>query len=168
MRRFLHAWWPVAAVVLFTTTLVLQIPRKALFFRPVRVDPAEPFVSFVSLGDDAYERLVRNIRMAWQMRGRPIAGGIVDSRTDAFDFSSPLPPPAYLPLRGVAASVPVPTASPSPLPDLLPPSLGRDAPPVPSTIVSPDRDPDLLAPPDDLPDAGPSFDFTLKKPRSIK
>ena len=49
MRRFLHAWWPVAVVVLFTTTLVLQIPRKALFFRPVSVDPVEPFVSFISL-----------------------------------------------------------------------------------------------------------------------
>ena len=125
MRRFLHAWWPIAVVVLFTVTLVLQIPRKALFFVPVYDDPAEPFVSFVSLDDDAYVRLVSRIRMTWQMRGKPISGGIADSRTDAFDFSSPLPPPVYLPLRAVAASAPVPTVFAPPLQALLPPSLGQ-------------------------------------------
>ena len=29
MRQFVHTWWPVAAVVVFTVTLVLEIPRKA-------------------------------------------------------------------------------------------------------------------------------------------
>ena len=168
MRRFLHAWWPVAAVVLFTATLVLQIPRKALFFRPIPVDPVEPFVSFVSLDDDAYARLVRRIRMAWQMRGHSLADGVADSRTDAFDFSSPLPPPVYLPLRAVAASAPVPTVFAPPLQALLPPSLGRELPPISATATLPDRDPDLLTLPDDLPDMRSPADFTLKKPRSIK
>ena len=168
MRRFLPAWWPVAVVVLFTTTLVLQIPRKALFFRPVSVDPVEPFVSFISLDDAAYARLVRRIRMAWQMRGRSFAGGIADSRTDAFDFASPLPPPAYLPLRNVAVSASVPAAPAARPPALLPPSLGRETPSVPAAAALPDRDPDLLALPDGLPDVRPQADFTLKNPRSIK
>ena len=167
MSRFLHAWWPVAAVVLFTAILVLQIPRKALFFHPVATRPAEPFVSFVAMDDEAYATLVRRIRMAWQIRGRPIAGGIADSRTDAFDFSDPLPPPTYLPLRGVAEPAPVPVPAFWPR-ALLPPSLGRETPPMPSVAVLPDRDPDLLAPPDDLADMRSQSDFTLKKPRSIK
>ena len=167
MRRFLHAWWPVAVVVLFTVTLVLQIPRKALFFVPVHVDPVEPFVSFVSLDDDAYTRLVSRIRTTWQMRGRPIAGGIADSRTDAFDFSDPLPPPAFLPLRAVAEAIPLPSVSSSPRPSLLPPSLACEMPPIPAVRSLPDRDPDLLALPTDLPDVRPSYDFTLKKHRSI-
>lgn len=168
MRQFLHAWWPVAAVVLFTTTLVLQIPRKALFFYPVAVDPVEPFVSFVSLDDDAYKQLLRRIRMAWQMRGRSLAGGIADSRMDAFDFSSPLPPPSYLPLCNVAASVPVPMAQPSLSQALLPPSLGNEMPPLPVVAPVLDRDADLLVSPEELLDASPLPDFTLKTPRSIK
>ena len=168
MKDFLHAWWPVAAVVLFTVTLVLQIPRKALFFHPRAVDPVEPFVSFVSLDGDAYAQLVRRIRMAWQIRGRSFAGGIADSRTDAFDFSSPLPPPVYLPPRRRAASAPLPTISAPPLPALLPASLGRETPPPPAAAVLPDRDPALLEMQDVLPDTRPYADFTLKNPRSIK
>jgi len=168
MRRFLHAWWPVAAVVLFTATLVLQIPRKALFFYPGTVDRVEPFVSFVSLDDDAYAQLLRRIRMAWQMRGRSLAGGVADSRTDALDLSSPLPPPVYLPLRGVASSMSVPVSPTLPPSALLPPSLGREMPSVPAAASVLDRDPDLLEAPEDLPDASPAPDFTLKTPRSIK
>ena len=168
MRQFLHSWWPVAAVVLFTTTLVLQIPRQALFFSPVAVDPAEPFVSFVSFDDEAYKLLLRRIRMSWQMRGRSLASGIADSRMDAVDFSSPLPPPTYLPFRGVASSASVPVAKPSLPQTLLPPSFGREMPPVPAVAPVLDRDPDLLSAPEDLPDMWPSPDFTLKTPRSIK
>ena len=168
MRGFLHAWWPVAAVVLFTATLVLQIPRKALFFHPQAVDPVEPFVSFVSLDDDAYAQLVRRIRMAWQMRGRSFAGGIADSRTDAFDFSSPLPPPAYLPLRRGKVSAPLPAPSAPPLQALLPVSLGRETPLPAVSAILPDRDPALLEMPEVLSDTRPYADFTLKNPRSIK
>ena len=57
MTRFLHAWWPVAAVVAFTAMLVLQIPRRALFFSPRSVKSPEPFVSIVALDDDAYSAL---------------------------------------------------------------------------------------------------------------
>ena len=168
MRQFLHMWWPVAAVVVFTVTLVLEIPRKALFFQPKAVNPAEPFVSFVSLDDEAYAQLVRRISMSWQMRGRPLAGGVADSRTDAFDFSVPLPPPMYLPLRAVATVASVPLVSAPPVPPLFPPSLGMDTPPVPATVALPDRDPALLEMPEALLLERPHTDFTLKKPRSIK
>ena len=168
MRSFLHAWWPVAVVVIFTATLVLQIPRKALFFQPKDFSQTETFVSFVSLDDETYAQLVQRIRMAWQIRGRPHAGGIADSRTDAFDFSSLLPPPDYLPLRALETSVPVPPAATPPPPALLPPSLGREPPPIPSAVILPDRDPGLLTLSDGLPDVYPRADFSLKKPRSIK
>ena len=69
-------------------------------------------------------------------------------------------------LGGKAASVP---ASPTLLPPaLLPPSLGRETPPIPAAAPVLDRDPDLLDAPEDLPDASPAPDFTLKTPRSIK
>ena len=168
MRQFVHMWWPVAAVVVFTATLVLEIPRKALFFQPRPAGRAEPFVSFVSLGDEEYALLVRRISMSWQMRGRPLGGGVADSRTDALDFSTPPPPPAFLPLRAVASAalamrVPAPPASP-----LFPPSLGRETPPVPAVAAPPDRDPDLLEMSATVALERPHTDFTLKKPRSIK
>ncbi len=169
MRQFLHSWWPVAAVVLFTTTLVLQIPRKALFFHPVSFSPPEPFVSFVELDDAAYARLVRRIRMAWQIRSRPIVGAIAAGRTDNSGFSVSLPPPAYLPRRGVTTALTLPPVSAALPPALLPPSFGLEMPPAPSVAPSLDRDPDLLAMPEDHASyASPQPDFTLKKPRSIK
>jgi hypothetical protein len=166
MRRFLHAWWPVTAVVAFTAVLVVQIPRKALFFHPVAADKTETFVSFVSLDDDAYSRLVSRIRMTWQIRGRS-AAAIADSRTDAFDFSSLLPPPTYLPLREVSSpSDPQPPSLP--VQALKPPTLGLETPPVPTAAALPDRDPDLLAISDDFPGVGSHYDFTIKNTRSTK
>ena len=165
MRRFLHAWWPVAAVVLFTTVLVLQIPRKALFFKPVNFESAEPFVSFVSFGDEEYAQLVRNIRMAWQMR--PIHGDTADSSADTLDFTESLPPTEYLPLRNVseAASPPAFKVPPS---SLMPSSLGLKVPPVPPSAAAPERDPELLAIPGDLARERPFGDFKLTNPWSIK
>ena len=168
MRQFVHTWWPVAAVVVFTVTLVLEIPRKALFFQPVTVARAEPFVSFVTLDDEAYARLVRRISMSWQMRGKSLAGGVADSRTDAFDFSDPLPPPAYLAFRAVAPSSRMSHVPAPPAPPLFPRTLGRETPPVPVTEAPPDRDPALLEMAEAIALERPHADFTLKKTRSIK
>ena len=167
MRRFLHAWWPVAAVVVFTAVLVLQIPRKALFFKPVAFEASEPFVSFVAFGDEEYAQLVRSIRMAWQMR--PISGDAADSSADTLDFTEPLPPPEYLPLRNVSESA-SPPAFKSRRSALMPPSLGLKASvarPAEASRAS-GRDPDLLAIPAGLAHDPPLADFTLKNPRSIK
>ncbi len=99
MREFAHKWWPVAAVTLFTMLLVLQIPRKAIFPPTPAEIKIEPFASFVELDDDAYAAVIQNVRMSWQMRARTqLSGG--ESRTTAFDFDEPVPPPRYLPIDG--------------------------------------------------------------------
>ena len=165
MSRFLHAWWPVAAVVLFTTVLVLQIPRKALFFKPVNFESSEPFVSFVSFGDEEYAQLVRNIRMAWQMR--PIHGDTADSSADTLDFTESLPPPEYLPLRNVSETAPPPAFKVRPS-SLMPPSLGLEVPPARPSVATPERDPELLTIPEELARERPFGDFKLKTPWSIK
>ncbi len=163
MMRFLHLWWQVAAVVLFTTILVLQIPRKALFFHPAIREPAEPFVSLLSLDEEAYARLVRQMRMSWQIRGRAAIGGVADSRTDAFRFSDPLPPPVYLPFRKTSEAKSLPVSA-VPSPRLSPPSLARELPPLVPPPVLPDRDPALLALPAILKDCGTAdMEFTLKR-----
>ena len=165
MRRFLHAWWPVAAVVLFTAVLVLQIPRKALFFKPVDFESAEPFVSFVSFNDGEYAQLVRSIRMAWQMR--PAHGDAADSSADTLDFTESLPPPEYLPFRNVSKTASPPEFALRPS-ALMPPTLGLEVPPVRPSAATPERDPELLTIPEELARERPFGDFKLTTPWSIK
>ena len=168
MTRFLHAWWPVAAVVAFTAMLVLQIPRRALFFSPRAEKPPEPFVSIVALDDDAYSALVRRMRMSWQMRGLAFSAGIADSRVDAFDFAEASPPPAYLRLEAApVAPFPVPGM---PLSSLMPKSMGEAMPPLPAASADDriDRDPSLVAIPDGVVADPPQTDFRLNRQRNDK
>ena len=85
MRNFLHDWWPVAAVALFTLFLVVQIPRKVIFPPTSSEDEVEPFASFVALDDGAYAAAIQSGRMSWQVRARAQFSG-VESRTAAFEF----------------------------------------------------------------------------------
>ena len=168
MTRFLHAWWPVAAVVAFTAMLVLQIPRRALFFSPRSVKSPEPFVSIVALDDDAYSALVRRMRMSWQMRGRTFSAGIADSRADAFDFAEASPPPAYLRLEAPREA---PFPSPSmPISSLMPKSMGEAMPPIPAASADDliDRDPSMVAIPDGVVADPPQTDFKLNRQRNDK
>ena len=154
MRDFIHDWWPVAAVTLFTAMLVLQLPRKVIF-PPDPVESAvEPFASFVELGDSAYAAVLRRVRMSWEMRARMQLGG-GESRTAAFDFDEPTPPP--LSLRedgGFASGYCAPRAArPSPAP-LFPPTLAQSgveglAEAAAATAAAP-RDADMLVIPDSL------------------
>ena len=125
MRNFLHDWWPVAAVALFTLFLVVQIPRKAIFPPTSPEDEVEPFASFVALDDGAYAAAIQSGRMSWQVRARAQLSGVA-SRPAAFEFDEALPPPLTLP-AGKAFQVPCRARRPAP-PEpaaLLPVSLAR-------------------------------------------
>lgn len=154
MREFLHDWWPVVAVTLFTATLVFQLPRKAIFPPTPAESVVEHFASFVELDDDAYAAVLRRVRMSWQMRARMQLGG-GESRTAAFDFDEPPPPPLSL-REGAEFSVRyrAPRAAPSAAAPLLPPTLAQSgveglAEAAAAAVAEP-RDADLLALPDSL------------------
>ncbi|MBO7688781.1 MAG: hypothetical protein J6V72_20545 [Kiritimatiellae bacterium] len=153
MRNFLHDWWPVAAVMLFTLFLAVQIPRKAIF-PPVPAESAEEaFASFVTLDGDAYAAAIQSGRMSWQLRARAQLSG-VESRTAAFEFDEPLPPPRTLTTGGefavrFDAQRPAPPAPAV----LLPASLARsgvEGLAEAAEAAARPRDEELLALPDSL------------------
>ncbi len=120
MRRLFLKAWPLMAVVALSTTLALQIPRKALLFEPVAIVSPRPFASFVAYDAAAYEAVVQKARMSWQVRGA--RGRTFESHVDAFDFVEELPPlrPLGLPAEfararppGTVAAIPVPLLPPS-------------------------------------------------------
>lgn len=137
MKRCLHEYWPLVAVVLLTVILTLQIPRKALFFVPVPAELPKPFASFVAYDAAAYERVVQQVRMSWQMRGANAPS--FESRGDALDFEEDEPrlESLGLPPEFSARQVSGPVQS-LPLPPLLPPSVADRSELVP-----------VAAPPDD-------------------
>ena len=103
MRRILHACWPLAAVVMFTVALALQIPRKALFFRPVKLERSVPYASFVEFGESEYAAIMQKVRMSWQVRSHG-AGAYAESPIGALDPDDE-PPPAPLDLFYFAVTV---------------------------------------------------------------
>ena len=153
MRDFLHEWWPVAAVVLFTLFLAVQIPRKAIFPPMSAENAADPFASFIALDDDAYAAAIQSGRMSWQLRARTQLSG-VESRTAAFEFDDPTPPPRTLP-AGPAFSAPFSAQRPAPPAPavLLPASLARsgvEGLAEAAEAAARPRDEELLALPDSL------------------
>lgn len=140
MRQFLHAVWPPAAVVALTVVLVLQIPRKALFFSSIPRMETVPFASFVAYDEAAYGALVRKVRMSWQVRSQTVDSR-VESGLDAVGREEELLPPAELGLpsgffAGRGAGTPVPSGARA---SLMPPSVADLEPPRP-VAVSPDDD----------------------------
>lgn len=97
MRQFLHAVWPLVAVIAFTAALALQIPRKALFFRPVAPVPVSTFASFVDFDEKAYAKVMQQVRMSWQMRSQGSAR--TESPLAVLDLAEepPRPEPLALP-----------------------------------------------------------------------
>lgn len=147
MKRWFHDSWPVLAVLLFATFLAVQIPVASLRTAVPQTVAVAPAASFVTFDEAAYARVVRRLRMAWQVGARTTPGGHADSRIDVFDFSDPLPPPSFLPAPPVPqAAAPVWPAWHAPA--LLPPSLAEPMPPFSVPSGPPDRDGDLLAWPD--------------------
>ena len=125
MRDFIHEWWPVAAVTIFTFFLVVQIPRKVIFPPMPDESAVKPFASFVTLDDDAYAAALQRVRMSWQLRARTqLSGG--ESRTTAFEFDDPVPAPRTLPVgASFAAPYRAPHAAPLAPAPLLPATLAR-------------------------------------------
>ncbi|MBQ6008298.1 MAG: hypothetical protein IJL17_07155 [Kiritimatiellae bacterium] len=153
MRDFIHEWWPVAAVTLFTLFLVVQIPRKVIFPPMPDESAVTPFASFVTLDDDAYAAALQRVRMSWQLRARTqLSGG--ESRTTAFDFDEPTPAPRTLPVGAAFASpYRVPRAEPPPPAPLLPATLaqsGVEGLAEAAEAVGRPRDAELLELPDSL------------------
>ncbi|MCQ2393176.1 MAG: hypothetical protein MJ249_02720 [Kiritimatiellae bacterium] len=139
MRQLLHACWPLVAVVAFTCVLALQIPRKALFFRPVEVPQTVPYASFVEFDAATYQALMQKVRMSWQMRAQgsgartEIPLGVLD-RVE----TPPMPEPLALPksffavpraseLSVARASLRPPTLAHPPEDVELPPPVDVDA-----------------------------------------
>ena len=116
-----------ALILLFA----LQIPRQALFFRPVNPPAIHPFAAFVDMDDATYDRVMRRVRLAdWSQPFRNWRDGLLDQMAGMSTLEDVPPPPAALSLAGTFAPAPAPRPSAlSPLrPSLLPPSLA--APPL--------------------------------------
>ena len=118
-----------ALLVFFCST---QIPVASLFFRPRRILPRPPSVSFIELDGSAYSRVMRNVRMADASRpfsrwndGMAMDHGI---GANALDYSEP--PPDPLPLSKAFSPMSAPAMSPLPsfAASLMPPTLA--APPL--------------------------------------
>lgn len=125
MRDVIHEWWPVAAVTLFTLLLVTQIPRKVIFPPVPEEGAVAPFASFVTLDDDAYAAALLKVCPSWLLRPRAQLGG-GESRTTAFEFDEPVPPPRTLPVgSSFAAPYRAPRAAPAAPAPLLPATLAR-------------------------------------------
>ena len=113
MIQWLHTLWPLAAVIVFTMVLALQIPCKALIFRPRTVEvTAEPaFVSFVDFDAKTYAEVIQTVRMSWQMRSQGGGTGmekppvVLDAVKEELSQPEPLQLPAtFSAVRGHFAS----------------------------------------------------------------
>jgi len=155
VRQFLHSVWPLASVCALTVVLSLQIPSRALFFRPANRLDTVPFASCVVYDARAYEALVRKARMSWQVRARGVDPR-AESAVDAIGLEEAPPAPDALALpadffSSSAASPRAERACP-----LAPPSVADAAP------VRP-----VAAPPDDAAGARALRDELLTLPESL-
>ena len=122
----------MAAFAALIAVFGLQIPGKALFFRPAKAVPAVARAAFVKLDDSAYIRLMRQARTAglsampqgWNEGSVSLGAGMV-----ALEDSQPPPPELHLPDAFAYAHVPLPPSLLPSLPPLQPPSLAL--PPLP-------------------------------------
>lgn len=158
MSRFLHAVWPLVAVVSLTILLALQIPRKAIFFTPSNQVREAPFASFVVYDAEAYDALMRKVRMSWQVRAQgvdPRAGSHVE--TIGSDDEPPLPQGLELPKGFFATRETTEKTAPEGTDALLPPSVADTTPLHP-----------VKAPPDDAEPARTLRAQLLELPESLQ
>ena len=157
MRNLVHELWPLVAVVALTLVLALQIPRKALLFRPAPVSAGTPYASFVAYSPEAYARLMQRVRMSWQVRSQGVDPG-AGSRVDELGLDEEAPPRAELALpASFSVSSPSSSAPAVAVVSLLPPSVADAAPPA-----------TLPVPPDDGAEARALRAELTELPQSLK
>lgn len=135
--RTLSIVWQPIVVLAFACVLALQIPRRALFFKPVRTPEVQPFASFVFYAPEAYGKLMQKVRMSWQVR-TPIDAD--ENLVEPMPWSELPAPPAPLAVdtRFLTQTGAAPSAKPV-RPALLPPSLAAPAlTPLPRTRANDD------------------------------
>ena len=122
--------WAVqmAAMAAIVIAFAMQIPKSALFFRPVEVKEADsaPCAAFVTIDDAAYARLMRKVRTAgWPDAMRGWNEGSVSLGTWSLLMDDPPPPVPALPIPKAFTASPAPVQARLPplRPPLKPPSL---------------------------------------------
>ena len=118
----------------------MQIPRSALFFKPVKIAPASAHAAFVTLDDAAYVKLMRQVRTAELSVGsRNWNEGSMSLRSGPVALEDELPPPPELrlPESFTHASVSSSSVLAIPVPSLQPPTLSLPhLPPIPAAEPS--------------------------------
>ena len=134
--------WYVQMAVLAALIVVfgMQIPRSALFFKPVKTAPASTHAAFVTLDDATYVKLMRQVRTAdLSVGARNWNEGSMSLRSGPVALEDELPPPPELHLpesftRAPEFSSPVLAMPP---PSLQPPTLSLpQLPPIPAAAPS--------------------------------
>ena len=129
----------MAVLATLIMVFALQIPKSALFFRPVTASPVVPHAAFVTLDDAAYASLMRQVRTAdwpsascnWHEGTMSPAGEFV------FEELPPLPRELALPEGFTRLRVPAVPQTPHFRPSLQPPSLAAESPPPLPAAVDP-------------------------------
>ncbi len=82
MTVFIHNYWQYFFVVACVVLLGLEIPRKAIFFKPQQEHEVVPFASLVTYDDKTYADLMRRVQVSWKVRQGGISGGVTDIGSD--------------------------------------------------------------------------------------
>ena len=134
--------WYVQMAVLAALIVVfgMQIPRSALFFKPVKALPAPAHAAFVTLDDAAYVKLMRRVGTAESSVGsRNWNEGPMSMKVGPVVLEDELQPPPELHLPESFTHAPAysPSVLSMPSPSLKPPSLSLPPlPPVPAAAPS--------------------------------
>ena len=131
----------IAALVGLVAVFALQIPKSAIFFRPVATKESAPCAAFVTLDDAAYARLIRKVRAVnWPGSARGWKGGTMSLGTESFVLDdSPHPAPGLpLPADFTDSRMSVDVRLRQLKPSLQPASLAMPLlPPIPAGSVPP-------------------------------
>ena len=118
----------------------MQIPRSAIFFKPVKTASASAHAAFVTLDDATYVKLMRQVRTAELSVGsRNWNEGSMSLRSGPVALEDELPPPPELHLPESFTHAPVTSSSvlAIPVPSLQPPTLSLPhLPPIPAVAPS--------------------------------